>query len=105
MPIPDLDLPPRDGALTLIWPAAGNPVALLKFGDAAACRAFVNTLSFDPAIPVIVGLKYARAQNCAVSSIGNRHAIQSAPSLSRKFRPYEDRADAGYWAGYRRHPS
>lgn len=57
------DLPHRAEPLVLIWPAPGNPVAMLQFKHPDEWRRFVEGMSLDPRIPAIVRLKFERAQN------------------------------------------
>jgi hypothetical protein len=62
MGIPHFDLPPRPYPLHLVWPATGNPGAILQFDDSEAWRNFVLSLSLDSRIPDIARLKFERAQ-------------------------------------------
>lgn len=61
MPLPDFDLPDRSLPLELIWPAVGNPVAILRFERPTQWREFVASMALDAAIPDIVCLKFERA--------------------------------------------
>ncbi len=62
MTLPHFDLPLREHPLVLIWPAPGNPVAMLQFDRLEEWRAFVESMSLDPRIPDVVRLKFERAQ-------------------------------------------
>jgi hypothetical protein len=62
MTIAHFDLSPRVDPLFLLWPAPGQPAALLRFDHPDEWRAFVRSLSLDPRIPDIVRLKFKRAQ-------------------------------------------
>jgi hypothetical protein len=62
MTIPHFYLPPHADPLILIWPAPGNPAAVLRFDESNEWRAFVVSLSLDPRIPDVVRLKFERAQ-------------------------------------------
>ena len=61
MALPHFDLPERDIPLQLIWPVAGNPVAMLSFETPQQWRAFVAEMALDPAIPDPTRLKFERA--------------------------------------------
>lgn len=62
MTIPHFDLTPRADPLLLMWPAPGQPAAVLRFDHPEDWRAFVRSLSLDDRIPDIVRLKFERAQ-------------------------------------------
>ncbi|WP_449472600.1 hypothetical protein [Sphingobium chungangianum] len=57
-----IDLPPRDMPLLLAWPADGQPMAFMEFGDPDEWRRFIGALAIHPLIPDIVAAKFARAQ-------------------------------------------
>ncbi|WP_323810759.1 hypothetical protein [Sphingobium baderi] len=61
MALPHFDLPERKIPLQLVWPIAGNPVAMLSFDSPEQLRAFVAGMALEPAIPDSTRLKFERA--------------------------------------------
>ena len=48
--------------LALIWPRPGNPTAYLTFSTVGDSRAFIDGFDLNPLVPMIVLVKYRRAQ-------------------------------------------
>lgn len=62
MDLGHIDLPARATLFVMPWPDPRAPGGLVTFETADAWRDAVAGLSLNPAVPEIVGLKFARAQ-------------------------------------------
>src|ERR1700704_3089159 len=52
----------RDEPLVIVWPTAGNLASFLSFATLGEWREFLVGLGVDPLIPLVVKLKFQRAQ-------------------------------------------
>lgn len=58
----DIPLPAREEPLLVPWPAQGSPNGFIRFDHADQWRTFIGNLDIDFRVPLVVRVKYARAQ-------------------------------------------